>query len=111
MCALLVIVNMSGSKAGSNVNGVTTEKDKRTMTLTEKAIACKVEKLQKERQSKVHKLKGTIITLKELMKNDDNALKMQAQLDTMMQMHEDAISLHKSLMPLITMEEQQKQNT
>lgn len=70
----------------------------------------KIEKLQKERQSRVNKIKGVINALKDLMKNNNSTLHVQAQLDILMQMLEDAISLHESLMPLIPHEEQQKQN-
>lgn len=106
----LLVVNMSGSQAGSIGNGADTGNVKRTVTLTEKALACKIEKLQKDRQSRVNKIKGVIIALKELMNNDDNALQVQNQLDILMQMVEDVISLHESLMPLIQQGEQQKRN-
>ena len=58
----------------------------------------------------MNKIKGVITALKDHMKNDTSALQVQAQLDFLMQMLEDAISLHESLMSLIPQEEQQKQN-
>ncbi len=105
LCVALLLVNMSGSKAGSNVNEVDGAGNaKRNVTLTGKAVACKVEKLQKERQSKVSKIKGVITALKEVMKGDNNASQVQSQLDVLMHLHDGAISLHKSLMPLIPQE-------
>ena len=42
VCALLVNVYIIGSKAVSLENGVDTENVRRTVTLTEKALVCKI---------------------------------------------------------------------
>lgn len=102
---------MSGSKAGSHVDEThNTETVKRKIIPTVKALVSKMEKLQKERQAKVNKIKGVIIALKELMENNDNVSKVESQLDILMQMNEEAISLHGSLMDIIPEEEKDKQN-
>ena len=44
--------------------------EKRTVKLTAKALACKMETLQKQRQSNVTKMKALSREIKELMKND-----------------------------------------
>ena len=98
---------MSGSNAGSTVNDGNV---KRNVILTEKGLACKIERLHKERQSRVNKIKGVIAALKRLMENDDNASQVHNQLEVLMQLREDAMALHESLMPLIPQEEQHKQN-
>lgn len=110
VCTLLVEVKMSGSESIPAANGVDAGNGKRTVTHTEKALEYKIEKLQKECKSKVNKLKSVITALKELMKNDDNVLQVQAQLENLMQILDDAISLHKSLMPVIPPEEQKRQS-
>lgn len=112
-------VNMSGSKAGSHVNGSkigsnANETDnneivKRKIILTEKGLVCKIETFQKERQARVKKIKGVIIALKELMENDDNISQVQTQLDILMQLHGEATSLHASLMEIIPDVEKEKQ--
>lgn len=78
----LLDVEMSGSKAGSHVDGSKSGSNaneidnneivKRKIIPTEKALMYKIEKLQKERQAKVKRMKDVIITLKELMENDDD---------------------------------------
>ena len=98
---------MSGSNAGSTVND---GKVKRKVTLSEKGLACKIERLHKDRQSIVNKIKSVIAALKRLMENDDNATQVQNQLGVLVQLREDAMALHESLMPLIPQEEQHKQN-
>lgn len=107
----LLDVNMSGSKAGSHANGSNsgsnaneTDKNeivKRKILPTEKAVVCKMEKLQKEWQARVNKIKCVIIALKELMENDDNVSQGQTQLDVLMQLHGEALSLHGSLMEIV----------
>lgn len=52
--------------------------------------------LQKERQSRVNKIKGVVTALKDLV---DNALHVEVQQDILMQMLGDTIPLHESLMP------------
>lgn len=67
----LLDVNMSGSKTGSHVNGSKSgsnanetdnnELVKRKIIPTERAVLCKMEKLQKECQTRVNKIKVVIV--------------------------------------------------
>lgn len=64
------MLKMSGSQAASVVGK--TEKDKRLISLTEKALANKIETIQTDRKRHVNKMKSVIMSLKELMKDDKN---------------------------------------
>lgn len=59
---------MSGTNAGSN--GGKLDTGKRTVVLTEKALANKIATLQKDLKKDVDKMKTQISSLKELMKDD-----------------------------------------
>lgn len=54
-------------------NGSEAMAAKRNVKLTAKALANKLESLQKERKTHVNKLKGLIPAMKELMKRNENA--------------------------------------
>jgi len=66
--------------------------------------------IQKEHQKEGKKIKTVILSLKELMKDDENALKVKQQLDILEQLSENAIELHISLMHLIPSAEQERLN-
>lgn len=64
----LLDVMMSGSKAGSQVSGLSNANEtdnnetvRRKIIFTEKALGCKMGKLQKDHQARVNKMKGVII--------------------------------------------------
>lgn len=95
---------MSASNAGSAVGKQGT--GKRTVVLTEKALANKIDSLQKDRKKDKDKIKVQISSLKELMKDDKNASNVKSQMNNLSALLENASSLHQSLMPLIPPEEQ-----
>lgn len=83
--------------------------ERRTVKLTSKAWACKIETLQKDRQSNVKKIKGITHEIKELMKNDDNAKEVQTKLDKLIQFYENAKAAHESVLILLPKEEKETQ--
>lgn len=83
------------------------QRQKREIKLSTKALVHKIEKLQKEHQTKVHKITGAI---KELMQNDDNGPQVRPQLDNLIQMVGESTLVHESVVPLLSKEEQEKQN-
>lgn len=89
-----------------DVNNVSETMEKREVKLTAKALAIKIEKLQKERKVLVDKIKALIPAIKELMKRKENVHQVQQQIQTLIQLHDTAIELHKSLIPLLPESEQ-----
>ncbi len=77
---------------------------------TAKAMAAKIEALQRDRKSKVNKVKNVIVSMKELMKCDDNASQVCLMLETIQLVMDDASVLHRNVLPLLPSEEQTKQN-
>ncbi len=77
---------MSGSRAGST----SSKMEKRKITLTAKALASKIELIQKQRKEEVNKLKSQILSLKELMGDDQNVSQVKAQFDVLLQASEKA---------------------
>lgn len=90
----------------SNIDG-----QKRGINSLVKALGNKMERLQKERQSKVLKMKSVMKAMKGLMQKDENAPQLKTQLGDFIQMGEETTKLHESIIPLLLMEEQKKQNT
>lgn len=88
------------------------QSERRRIKLTAKALACKIESIQKERQAKVNKLKGVVNLVKELMQNpnEHNAQSIQSHLDNVYVLFDDATKLHDAVIPLLPQEEQEKQN-
>ena len=84
--------------------------ENRTVKLTAKALACKMETLQKQRQSNVTKMKELSHEIKGLMKSDENAKKVQFKLDELKQLHENATATHESVIVLLPKEEKVTQN-
>ncbi|KAK0145483.1 hypothetical protein N1851_015620 [Merluccius polli] len=84
--------------------------EKRTVKLTAKALACKMETLQKQRQSNVTKMKELSREIKGLMKNDENAKKVQFKLNELKQLCENANAAHESVIVLLPKEEKVTQN-
>ncbi|KAK0143558.1 hypothetical protein N1851_018298 [Merluccius polli] len=85
------------------------DEHKRESKLTTKALDNKIEKLQKERQAMGHKIKGLIKEIKDLMQKDDNAPQVRPQLENLIKMVGEITLLHKSVIPLLPKEEQDKQ--
>lgn len=83
---------------------------KRNVKLTAKALACKVENLQKERKTHVNKMKGLIPDIKELMKRKENVQEVKVQLQTLTQLLDTAVNLHQTIIPLLPEDEKTKQN-
>lgn len=83
---------------------------KREHRPTAKALLAKIESLQKDRKSTVNRVKNMIVSMKELMKCDDNASQVSSMLKTMKLLMDDASVLHKRVLPLLPLEEQTKQN-
>ena len=87
--------------------------EKRQITLTVKALALKIEGIQKERQAKIKKLKGLMSTTNDLMQNqnEQNVKTIQSQLENCHALFKDATRLHNTVVPMLPPEEQEKQNT
>lgn len=77
---------------------------KRERKLTVKAWELQTESLQRDRKSKVNKIKNVIASMKELMQNDENSL------ETLKSLRDDVTLLHESVIPLLPAEEETKQN-
>lgn len=83
---------------------------KRERKPTAKALVAEIEALQRDRKSKVNKVKNLIGSMKELMICDDNASQVCSMLKTIQLLMDDASVLHKRVLPLLPFEEQNKQN-
>lgn len=86
------------------------DENRRRIKLTAKALENKIEKLQKDHQTQVHKIKGIIKVMKDLMQNDDNATHVRSQLENLCQMVKETTLIHGSVISLIPKQEQEKQN-
>ena len=64
---------MSESRNYSDASCFGRDEPKRQKNLTVKALAGKMQKLQKERQVNINKIKALIHSTKDLMQKDDNA--------------------------------------
>ena len=84
--------------------------EKRTVELIAKALACKMETLQKQCQSNVTKMKELSREIKGLMKNDENAKKVQFKLNELKQLCENANAAHESVIVLLPKKEKVTQN-
>ena len=94
-----------------NEGGVSESRDgKRDVTITPKALAHKIESLQKDRKKHVNKMKGLIPAMKELMKKDENAPKVISQLQTLTELLNTSVNLHQTLIPLLPEHEKVTQN-
>ena len=97
---------MSGTSVGSDVGKQ--DMGKRKVILTEKALANKIESIQKERKRKVDEIKTVISSMKELMKDGIHVSAVKGKLDGLMKLSHTSNELHASLMPLIPHDEQEK---
>ncbi len=93
-----------------DVAGLEMDGGKREIKLTAKALANKIESLQKERKKDVNKIKGLIPEIKSLMTRKENAFQLQMLFKTLVQLCENASKLHDMLIPLLPEDEQEKQN-
>lgn len=82
---------------------------KRENKPTAKAMVAKIEAIQRDRKSKVNKVKNVIVSMKELMKCNYNASQVCSMLETILRLMDDASVLHRNLIPLLPPEEQTKQ--
>ena len=98
---------MSGTSVGSDVGKQ--DMGKRKVILTEKALANKIESIQKERKRKVDEIKTVISSMKELMKDGKHVSAVIGKLDVLRELSHTSNELHASLMPLIPHDEQEKQ--
>ncbi|KAM3592525.1 uncharacterized protein V6R79_020775 [Siganus canaliculatus] len=95
----------------SGINEMDGEVDeRRAIKLTSKAMAFKIEALQRERQTNIRKLKGCIREIKVLMEKDENAKAVQSKLDTLTPLYESAQASHFSVLPLLPNEVQDAQD-
>lgn len=83
---------------------------KREHKLTAKAWELKIESLQKDRKSKMNKIKNVIASMKELTQNDSNSFKVCSLLETLKLLRDDVTMLHESVIPLLPAVEQIKLN-
>ena len=86
------------------------EQTRRTVKLSVKALANKIEKDQKDRNSHVKQMKELTKEIKGLMKNDANANDVQSTMGQLINVYESAKASHESLTVLIPQEEQDNQN-
>lgn len=93
-----------------DVAGLEMDEGKRETKLTAKALANKIESLQRERKKDVNKIKGLIPEMKSLMTRRENASQLQMLFKTLVQLCENASKLHDMLIPLLPEDEQEKQN-
>ena len=89
---------MPGSNTGSNIDASNMDERRRQI------------KLQKERKSMVHKIKGLIKTLKDLMQNDENVSRVIRELESLSQLVGETTSIHQSVILLLPEEERENQN-
>ena len=90
---------------GSNVC-----EQKRQPKPTAKALANKMEHLQKDRKAKVKKIEAIGKEIHVLMQSSDNVETIQSHLHNVSALYDEASQLHDSVIPLLPPEEQEKQN-
>ena len=83
---------------------------KRQPKLTAKALANKMEILQKERKAKVNLIEAIVKEVDELMQSSDNAETIQTHLHNVPALYDEASQLHDAVIPFLPPEEQDKQN-
>lgn len=83
---------------------------KREIKLTGKALALKIENLQKDRKTHVNKLKDLIPVIKEFMKRKENAPQVKVKLQTLNELYDSAVTFHHALIPLLPDDEKTTQN-
>lgn len=97
---------MSGTQKTGGGKG----EEKRKTILTEKALANKIESIEKERKRKVDEIKRLISSTRELTKDEKNVSLVKSQVDVIVQLLDNATALHDSLLLLIPSDEQKVQN-
>lgn len=86
------------------------QSSKREPKPTAKAVALKIETLQKDRKAKVNQMKHMILSMKDLLKYDGNAPEVCSMLGSLKCLKDDASVLHKEVLPFLPPAEQDKQN-
>lgn len=69
---------------------------KREPKLTAKALALRIETLQKDRKSKVNQMKSLILSMKDLMECDENALQLSSMVGSLKCLKDDASVVQRS---------------
>lgn len=90
--------------------GHAAESSKRESKPTAKAVALKIETLQKDRKAKVNQMKHMILSMKDLMKCDSNASEVSSMLGSLKCLKNDASVLHNNVLPYLPLIEQENQN-
>lgn len=93
-----------------DVTGLEMDGSKRETKLTAKALANKIESLQREQKKDVNKIKGPIPEMKSLTTRKENASQLQMLFKTLVQLCENASKRHDMLIPLLSEDEQEKHN-
>ncbi len=75
-----------------------------------KAVALKIETLQKDRKAKMNQMKHMILSMKDLLKCDGNAPEVRSMLGSLKCLKDDASVLHKKVLNFLPSVEQDKQN-
>ncbi len=86
------------------------QSSKREPKPTAKAVALKIETLQKDRKAKVNQMKHMILSMKDLLKYDGNAPEVCSMLGSLKCLKDDASVLHKEVFRFLPPAEQDKQN-
>lgn len=86
------------------------DKCRRKVQLTAKALTYKLEQLQKERKRNVNVIKSSIPAIKELTLKNENVSAVQSELEALGQTFKETVKLHDSVIPLLPIDEQIKQN-
>ena len=92
------------------VNETESVKGKRSITLTHKALVAKVERLQNVRKDKLSKAKNLRNVTQEFMQSG-NAKEIKHTLEKIVLLCGEAKDAHVALLPLMSTEESDKQNT
>ncbi|MGL4646570.1 MAG: hypothetical protein ACRCVL_05620, partial [Cetobacterium sp.] len=85
------------------------ESSKREPKPTAKALAFKMEGSQKDRKAMVNKMKSMILSMKDLMKCDDNAPQVRSVLTSLKCLRDDVSMLHKKILVFLPPDELNKQ--
>lgn len=82
--------------SGDDIKG----EKRRQVKLTVEAMEIKMERFQKEQQTKVPHIKGTI-KVKQLMQNKENASSVLSHLDNISELFDGICQLHESVIHLL----------
>lgn len=95
---------MSEIETGADVE-LESDKCRRKVQLTAKALTYKLEQLQKERKRNVNVIKSSIPAIKELTLKNENVSAVQSELEALGQTFKETVKLHDSVIPLLPIDE------